>query len=112
MIPICCYVKKRKEALIAREQEFKAVIARENQQYFQSRDIRWTVGRYGAWLTIELDYIARKMNQGIMGGLAAPAPGMQAQNPGYTFSQPGLPGQVNNGANNGGYAMAKPNGQF
>lgn len=87
-----------------REQEFKDIINRENQQYFQTRDIRWTVGRYGAWLTLELDYIARKMNQDIMGG--APAPQFGQPNQGYTFSQPGIPG--NQGYNQTSPAMAKP----
>jgi hypothetical protein len=62
LIPLFYYVCKNKKSLIEREKEFRAVMERENATNLQGRDIRWTVGRMGSWLTLELDYIVRQMN--------------------------------------------------
>ncbi len=42
-----------------REQQFKEVLNKANKEIFESRGIRWTTGTYGAWITIELDYVTR-----------------------------------------------------
>ena len=58
-------VNKVKKIYLARQTQIQAIFDRENQTYFQGREIRWLVGTYGAWIQIELDYIARKMNAGL-----------------------------------------------
>jgi hypothetical protein len=73
-VPIYCIIKKAKKLAEQKEAEFNVVIERENSHYFRSRDIRWTVGKRAAWLTIELDYIARGMNQNAGGFTPNPTP--------------------------------------
>jgi len=75
-------VNKVKKIYLARQTQIQAILDRENQTYFQGREIRWLVGTYGAWLQVELDYIARRMNAGLN---LPPAP---QQNFGMPYAAP------------------------
>ena len=54
--------QKFKKGLLEREEDFKKIVEKENNRFYKAKDIRLTAGKFGAWLTLELDYIARGMN--------------------------------------------------
>ena len=58
-------MNKMKKLYLQRQTQIQAILNRENQTYFQGREIRWLVGTHGAWIQVELDYMARKMNAGL-----------------------------------------------
>jgi hypothetical protein len=60
-LPDHFYMTQNKKSLEEREREFKAIIERENSTFLQGREVRWTVGRVGSWLALELDYVVRNM---------------------------------------------------
>lgn len=76
--------RKRKKALEARQAEFQQYCDTQNNSVFQSKGVRWTVGTYGAWFTMELDFIARDLAQ--IGGGAGQ---MNSFNPSIGMAKPG-----------------------
>jgi hypothetical protein len=57
-VPLVFYSKKISQSQQFREVEFRNIVDSEN-RFISDRDIRWTVGRLGGWLAIELDYVTR-----------------------------------------------------
>lgn len=72
MVGILCYSKKtRMDGLKKRQMEFEQVINVQNQSNFKAKECRWTCGKFGAYITLELDFVARglaQMGQGQQGG--------------------------------------------
>lgn len=103
MIGIICYASQtRMKGLKNRQLEFEQICNVQNQSYFKAKECRWTCGRFGAYLTLELDFVARglaqmgqpggfnpMMNQGFQPGFN---PGGFAPNPGFN---PGMAPPVN-----------------
>ena len=110
-LPDHFYMTQNKKSLEEREREFKAIIERENSTFLQGREVRWTVGRVGSWLALELDYVVRNMQQNTMNtGISFPVYNLGGENPN--------PFQNNDNINypqaplNDGYMVAKPDGRF
>lgn len=51
--------KKFKEMLEQRRNEFDEILTNFNEGEFRAKDVEWKVGNYGAWITLELNYILR-----------------------------------------------------
>lgn len=50
----------RMKSLVARKAQFDAICQQHNPN-LASREIRWTVGEYGAYFTVELDGVAKAL---------------------------------------------------
>ena len=86
--PIIYFIKKNKQSLLDREKEFSMILEKENQTFLRGKDMRWTVGKFGAWLSLELDYILRHMNQNVISAgqpVQGPPMGMGNQYPAYNM---------------------------
>ncbi len=113
------YTSIHQKSLRNREKEFKQVLDKVNID-FTDRQIRWQVGQYGSWISIELDYLTRALNQNTPAYTFAPAP-VHSFQPSYPGYQPNVDIGFNpNPAGgfdypqpqNDDYAKAKPDGRF
>lgn len=63
ILAICCIgskiEKQFKESLDRRMKDFEGVLRDFNENEFSARDVEWKVGNFGAWITLELNYVLR-----------------------------------------------------
>ena len=58
---MCYFGHTRQKSWQARQTELTNVCNQANQSSFNSKETRWTCGKLGAWLTLELDFIAKNL---------------------------------------------------
>lgn len=67
LVAFCCVLtclgKRNLKRWNMREREFGLILKELNEKEFSSRGVEWRVGRYGAWICLELNFVLMQRNQ-------------------------------------------------